>query len=556
MVAAEVTGELTAQSRYGAESVRKFREQGWWQDGSAAALLDQWAQTRPTDRFVSDGTAELGYAEVRDRAYRLGARLLGLGVRRGDRVLVQLPNWAEFPVAYLAIARIGAVVVPVMMVYRQAEVRHVLHNSGAVAVITTGRFRSFDHAEMFRALRPECPALASLIIARAQALDGEITFDEASGAGTDAAVPGDSVLGPYPDPDSPHVIVYTSGTESTAKGCVHTWNTIDFSGRGLARDVFEMTAADVMFMPSPLAHATGLVVGILVPLTAGAQTHLLDVWEPMEGLRRIERYRCTASATATPFVRMALDAAQDSDLDVSSMRFWLCAGAPIPEALAREFSGVFAGGLLVPLYGCSEVMAATCCHLGDPVERLAGSDGSPALPGIRIKIIDPDGAEAAAGVEGEICYWGPGAILGYWREPERSAAAIDPAGWHHTGDLGRADADGYIRVTGRLKDIIIRGGANISAGEVEGHLVAHPHIREAAVVGYPDERMGERACAIVVPADGATVTLEGISAFLRDERRISPQKVPERLVIADALPMTATGKVQKFRLRELASGGV
>jgi acyl-CoA synthetase (AMP-forming)/AMP-acid ligase II len=555
MVAAEVTGELTAQSRYGAESVRKFREQGWWQDGSAAALLDRWAQTRPTDRFVSDGTAELDYASVRDRAYRLGARLLGLGVRRGDRVLVQLPNWAEFPVAYLAIARIGAVMVPVMMVYRHAEVQHVLRNSGAVAVITTGRFRSFDHAEMFRALRPECPALVSLIIARAEALDGEIGFDEACSAGADAAVPDDSVLGPYPDPDSPHVIVYTSGTESTAKGCVHTWNTIDFSGRGLARDVFEMTAADVMFMPSPLAHATGLVVGILVPLTAGAQTHLLDVWEPLEGLRRIEQYRCTASATATPFVRMALDAAQDSHLDVSSMRFWLCAGAPIPEALAREFSGVFAGGLLVPLYGCSEVMAATCCHLGDPVERLAGSDGSPALRGIRIKIIDPDGAELVPGREGEICYWGPGAILGYWREPERSTAAIDSAGWHHTGDLGRADADGYIRVTGRLKDIIIRGGANISAGEVEGHLLAHPQIREAAVVGYPDDRMGERACAVVVPADGATVTLDGISAFLRDERRISPQKVPERLVIADALPMTATGKVQKFRLRELAAGG-
>jgi acyl-CoA synthetase (AMP-forming)/AMP-acid ligase II len=555
MVAAEVTGELTAESRYGAESMREFREQGWWQDGSAAALLDRWAQARPADRFVSDGTDELDYATVRARAYRLGARLLGLGVRPGDRVVVQLPNWAEFPVAYLAIARIGAVMVPVMMVYRHAEVQHVLRNSGAVAVITTGRFRSFDHAGMFRALRAECPAVASLIIARAEALDGEVRFDEACGAGLDSAVPGESVLGPHPDPDSPHVIVYTSGTESTAKGCVHTWNTIDFSGRGLARDVFQMTAADVMFMPSPLAHATGLLVGILVPLTAGAQTHLLDVWEPREGLRRIEQYRCTASATATPFVRMALDAAKDSGHDVSSMRFWLCAGAPIPEALAREFSATFAGGLLVPLYGCSEVMAATCCHLEDPVERRSGTDGSPALPGIQIKTIGPGGQEVPAGDEGEICYWGPGAILGYWREPERSAAAIDAAGWHHTGDLGRADADGYVRVTGRLKDIIIRGGANISAGEVEGHLLAHPQVREAAVVGYPDERMGERACAVIVLAAGATVTLEDLSAFLRAERRISPQKVPERLVIVDALPLTATGKVQKFRLRELAADG-
>jgi acyl-CoA synthetase (AMP-forming)/AMP-acid ligase II len=543
------TRELTVEGRFDAVSIREFRERGWWQDGSAAALLDRWAEERPEQRFVSDGTVELDYVTLRGRAHRLGARLLSLGVEPGDRVAVQLPNWAEFAVSYLAIARIGAVMVPIMTVYRHTEVAHVLRNSGAVAAITTGQFRSFDHAEMFRALRTDCPDLSNLLIARADAQDGELSFDEACAG---AEVPD---LGPHPDPDSPHLIVYTSGTESTAKGCVHTWNTLDFSGRGLANDVFRMTPDDVMFMPSPIAHATGLVVGLLVPLAVGAQTHLLDVWEPAEALRRIAHYRCTTTATATPFVRMALDAAAEGTTpDVSSMRFWLCAGAPIPESLAKEFAGLFVNGHLVPLYGASEVMAATCCHLEDSLERMSSSDGSPALDGVRIKIIGPDGGETSPGEEGEICYWGPGAILGYWQEPERSAAVIDGEGWHHMGDLGRADAGGYVRVTGRLKDIIIRGGTNISAGEVEGHLIAHPHVAAVAVVAFPDERLGERAAAIVVPAEGAVPTLEDLTSYLRTERRIAPHKLPERLVLVDALPMTATGKVQKFRLRELARG--
>lgn len=551
MAITDTTRELTVTGRFDAGSVQRFRERGWWRDGSAAALLDRWAAERPDQRFVSDGTVELDYATLRGRAYRLGARLLELGVRPGDRVAVQLPNWAEFAVSYLAIARIGAVMVPIMTVYRHTEVGHVLRNSGAVVAVTTGQFRSFDHAEMFRALKEECPELRTLIIARAEAQDGELAFDDAC-AGTD--VPDDGVLGPHPDPDLPHLIVYTSGTESTAKGCVHTWNTLDFSGRGLANDVFAMTPDDVMFMPSPVAHATGLVVGFLVPLAVGAQTHLLDTWEPNEGLRRISEYRCTATATATPFVRMALDAAKGEHPDVSSMRFWLCAGAPIPESLAHEFAGVFTNGQLVPLYGASEVMAATCCHLGDSLEKMSGSDGSPALDGVEIKIIDPEGGEAAPGEEGEICYRGPGAILGYWREPERSAAVIDAEGWHHMGDLGRADAEGYVRVTGRLKDIIIRGGTNISAGEVEGHLLAHPDVAGVAVVAYPDERMGERAAAIVVAAQGTTPSLESLTSYLRDERRIAPHKLPERLVLVPELPMTATGKIQKFRLRELARG--
>jgi acyl-CoA synthetase (AMP-forming)/AMP-acid ligase II len=545
MVTPEIA-TLTVQDRFDDDSVRLFRERGWWRDGSAAALLDRWAEATPNRRFVSDGTVELTYADLRERANGLGAALLRAGVRPGERVAMQLPNWAEFVVGYLAIARIGAVVVPIMTVYRQTEVAHVLRNSGAVAAITTGEFRGFDHAGMFRTLQKEIPALATLVLARTAPERGELSFDEASRTATEQAE-----LGPHPDPDQPHMIVYTSGTESTAKGCVHTWNTANFSGHGLATDVFQTRPEDVVFMPSPVAHATGLVVGILVPLTVGAETHLLDVWEPNEGLRRIERYRCTASATATPFVRMALDAQREAKRDLSSMRFWLCAGAPIPEALAIEFDQAFDGGVLMPLYGATEILAGTCCHPGDPLERRAGSDGSAALDGVRITLVGPDGEDVPTGTEGEICYWGPGAILGYWRDPERTRATVDDQGRHHTGDLGRLDDRGYMRVSGRLKDIIIRGGTNISAAEVEGYVAAHPAVAQVAVVPYPDERLGERSCAVVVPKPGERPTLADVTDFLRG-RDISLQKLPEKLVLVDALPMTATGKIQKFLLRDLA----
>jgi cyclohexanecarboxylate-CoA ligase/acyl-CoA synthetase len=547
--------DLAVHDRYDDDSIRRFRVEGWWRGGSAPALLDRWATERPTERFVSDGTVELDFTTTRARAYRLAATLLREGVRPGDRVAVQLPNWAEFAISYLALARLGAVMVPIMTVYRATEVRHVLRNSDAVAAITTGSFRGYDHAAMFRELQKDCPTLRILIVARGSAFGGELSFDDACDAAAGMVTPQPADLGPIRDPDLPHVVVYTSGTESTAKGCVHTWNTVAYSGWGLTEHVYRMTPDDVMFMPSPVTHATGFVTGILVPLMAGAHTHLLDVWEPAEGLRRIETYRCTTTASATPFVRMALDAAARGVHDLSCLRVWLCAGAPIPESLALEFAKTFGGGQLLPLYGCSEVMVATCCHLDDSTERKSGSDGQPAFPGVQIKTASSTGEQLPAGEEGEICYRGPGAVLGYWREPERTAAVIDAAGWHHTGDLGRIDQDGYLRVTGRIKDIIIRGGTNISAGEIEEHLIAHPAIREAALVAYPDERLGERACAVIVPVEGATLTLADVTQFLRTQRDIAIHKLPERLVTVDALPMTASGKIQKFRLRDLAASG-
>jgi cyclohexanecarboxylate-CoA ligase/acyl-CoA synthetase len=543
------TASLGVGDRYTPAEVQRFYDKGWWSRRHLTSYLDQWAAEDPAAPFMSDGVRSVTYGAFRDEAYQLARSMRRLGVRHGQRIVVQLPNWVEFATAYVAASRIGAVVVPIMPVYRFEEAEYVINHAEAVLAITTGTFRKFDHLEMFRDLRKSCPTLGDVIVVRGDAGTDELRFDDlvARMGGTNA----DDELGPVPDPDDVHLIVYTSGTESKPKGCCHTWNTFGFSARGLANDIFRMTRDDNVFMPSPVAHSTGLLVGVAVPLVAGSKAHLLDIWDPPTALARIEEHQCTISASATPFVRMALDAYDPNTSDMSSMRVWLCAGAPIPSTLVAEVMAAFPACHLLPLYGCSEVLAATSCNLDDPEPAVVNSDGRPALDGVEITLADAEGNPVDEGQSGEILYRGPGSMLGYWHDADRTANAIDQRGWYHTSDLGRVFGDGYVRVTGRLKDLVIRGGANISAREVEEHLDTHPKILASAIVGYPDERLGEKACAFIVPADASDVpNLNDIAAYLRDIRRIAVHKIPERLEIVDALPTGATGKIQKFELRK------
>jgi cyclohexanecarboxylate-CoA ligase/acyl-CoA synthetase len=388
---------------------------------------------------------------------------------------------------------------------------------------------------MFRELRPK-----SLVVVRGAAGEGEYSLadltqpDRADGEFDES--------GPRPGADDGHVLIFTSGTESRPKGCFHTWNTIGFTVRGLSK-AFGLDRDSVTFAPSPVSHGTGLAMGVAAPIWTGGSIHLQDVWQPKEGLARIREHRCTHAATATPFVRMALDAFDPATDDVSSMRAWVCAGAPIPASLAEEVSTAFRGCRLLPLYGASEIFATTACWLSDPPEMAVISDGRPALDGVEVRVLDESG---------EVCYRGPGGMLGYWRDPERTALAIDADGWYHTGDRGEFNAEGLLRLKGRIKDVIIRGGTNISATEVEEHLLTHPKVRAVAVVAMPDRLMGEKACAFVVPAEAEPPTLPELADYLKNVRRIAVHKLPERLEIVQELPMTPTGKVQKFALRDEA----
>ncbi|TMK45568.1 MAG: cyclohexanecarboxylate-CoA ligase, partial [Actinobacteria bacterium] len=439
--------------RYDDERVRSFYASGVWRAEVHSDLLDAWCLRQPHKVCVSDGSGELTYAELRGQAYRLAAALHRMGVGPGDRVVVQLPNWCEFAVTYAALARIGAVMVALMTVYRHDEVAYIAELTAAKGIVTTGLFRKFDHLRMVRDIRHRCPSIEFVIAARTDPGPGEHAFAELTRpeAGTEA--PSAVELGPPPSPDDGHVCIFTSGTEARPKGCYHTFNTFRASLQHLAKAI-GATEQDVAFMPSPLAHAVGMVYGLGVPLLSGSSTHLLDVWDPAVGLRRIQEYGCTSTATPTVFLQMALDAFDPARHDLSSLRVWTCGGAPIPSSMVDRMAQVWPQCRLLSLYGRSEVFVSTVCSIDDPVEWSSSSDGHPP-PWVELGILDGEGRVLPPGEEGEIVQRGPGTMLGYWHDPQRTADAFDQQGWAHSGDLGRIDDQGCLRLTGRLKDIII-----------------------------------------------------------------------------------------------------
>ncbi|MBZ5738375.1 AMP-binding protein [Nocardioides mangrovi] len=532
----------TVRDRYTDVEIAAYYYAGSWQPTSFNQLLAEQARAQPDDTFVFDSTTSISYAAMHERALRLAVGLKRAGLTAGDRIAVQLPNWTEFPLIAAAANRIGVVLVPIMPIYRGDEVGFVLRHSGARAVITCGEFRGFDHHAMMRSLLAEAPEVENLYVARGTGADSLAALEV---GGDLAALAAEA--GPDASPDDPFLIVYTSGTTSRPKGCFHTFNTIRASAAAI-RASLDYGRDDVQFGPSPVTHSTGLVTSVVLPLLVGASSYLMEVFEPGEALRRIEQHRLTAAVTATPFLQMLMQAYDPDQHDASSLRLWVCAGSPIPGSVVERSREMFAGCRTLSLYGRSENFLTTMCTVRDDEGRSITSDGS-AVAGAEVKIVGTDGLEVPRGEEGDIAYRGPSHMIEYFHDDEETALLFTPEGFSRSGDLGRMDADGYVRVTGRLKDIVIRGGMNISARELEEHLLRHPGIANVAAVGMPDERLGEKVCVYVVLAPGAEpLELADVTAYLR-EHEVATQKLPERLELVPELPMTATGKIQKHLLR-------
>ncbi len=542
----------TVADRYTEAQVKEYYDAGYWRHESFYEDVAAQAALRHDKVFIFDTTTSYTFAQLRDDALRLAAGLRRLGIDRGDRVVVQLPNWAEFALVAVALSRLGAVIVPVMPIYRGAEVSYVVEHSGAVAAITCDSIKGFSYLDMYAAVQDEHPEqLRHLVVARLEASSREtaparVTELSSLLAQGDLAELADEV-GPDSSPDDAFLIVYTSGTTAKPKGCSHTYNTIRASSAAIATSI-DYTAEDVQFGPSPITHSTGLVTSVVLPLITGASSHLMEAWEPIEGIERIEKHGCTVAVTATAFLQMMMGAHDSAVHDLSSMRYWVCAGAPIPGSVVEQANQMLGGGRVLSLYGRSENFLTTMCTATDAPERSATSDGR-ALSGASVKVIDALGDEVPRGTEGDIAYKGPSHMLGYYRNPAETDALFTLDGYSRSGDLGFMDDDGYVRVTGRTKDIIIRGGLNISARELEDLLLDHPAIGNVVVVGMPDERLGEKVCVYVIPASGQKApSLDEITGFLK-ERNVATPKLPERLEVVDSLPMTATGKIQKHVLR-------
>lgn len=536
----------TVTDRFSAEDIRHFYSTGQWQAENLFDFLEAQATANPDRLFVIDDASSFTYAEVRQRALRLAVGLKRRGIGRGDRVSAQLPNWAEFVVIAVALSRIGAILVPIMPIYRRDEVGYVLANAEVKVAICPQNFKKFDYLGMYQELRGELPGLQDVVVLRGTETPGDTLSYESLLADIESA---DAVaeLGPDAGPDEPFVIVYTSGTTSRPKGCVHTFNTYACAARQLAKAI-GYTADDVQFGPSPITHSTGLVTSVIMPLVHGATSYLMEAWDPHRGMTQIQKHGCTAVVCATAFLQMLMDAHDPATDGIATMRVWVSAGSPIPGSVVERGNQLFPDMRILSLYGRSENLVTTVCTVEDDPQRSVTSDGH-SLPMHSVQIVNPAGEEVPRGQEGDIAFKGASHMLEYLGQPEETAALFTPEGFSRSGDLGFMDEDGYVRVTGRTKDIVIRGGLNISVREIEDLLTAHAGVHGVAVVGMPDPKLGEAVCCYLVPADpAAPLALDEIKKYLLDAG-LAIQKVPQRLEVVEELPMTATGKIQKHLLR-------
>jgi acyl-CoA synthetase (AMP-forming)/AMP-acid ligase II len=514
-----------------------FTASGAWDEATLAGQVHRHAAAGGSRPAVVDdlGGRVRTYAELEHDARRVAGFLRELGVRPGDVVAVQLPNWYETVAIDLGIMMAGAVLNPMLPVYRSRELTHML-SVGAVRVLfTPATYRGFDYRPMVGGVRRTVPGLEHhVVVEPAGDLFGG--FPDPDNAGAVA-----------PDPGAVSELMFTSGTEAQPKAIMHTEQTAGSAVRAAAASL-GLEPDDVVWMPSPIGHSTGLNYGLRMALHHGLPLVLQDRWSPDDAAALVSRHRCTYTVAATTFLADLVAQARRGTYDLSSLRLFGSGGAPVPADLvtAAEASGM----TVLRLYGSTEVLVATWNRPDSPLERRVMTDGRP-LDGVDVEVRDGNG-RAVTGEPGEIFVRGPSTAVGFFADPDRTAATFTADGWVRSGDLGVMNPDGYLRVVGRKKEIIIRGGLNIAPRELEDLIVGLPGVAAVAVVGLPDDRLGELACACVVAAPGATPTLGDIVARLRD-KGLATYKLPQRLELVDTLPTTATGKVQKFRLVEAIS---
>ena len=519
-----------------------YRQQGLWGDASLADYWQQTARAMPDKIAVVDNHgASYTYSAIDHAASCLANWMLAKGIESGDRIAFQLPGWCEFTVIYLACLKIGAVSVPLLPSWREAELVWVLNKCQAKMFFAPTLFKQTRPVDLILPLQNQLPQLQQIVgVDKLAPATSALSLSQIIADNTPLTmaitVHGDELA----------AVLFTSGTEGLPKGVMLTHNNILASERAYCARL-NLTWQDVFMMPAPLGHATGFLHGVTAPFLIGARSVLLDIFTPAACLALLEQQRCTCMLGATPFVYDLLNLLEKQPADLSALRFFLCGGTTIPKKVARECQQ--RGIKLLSVYGSTESSPHAVVNLDDPLPRFMHTDGY-AAAGVEIKVVDDARKTLPPGYEGEEASRGPNVFMGYFDEPELTARALDEEGWYYSGDLCRMDEAGYIKITGRKKDIIVRGGENISSREVEDILLQHPKIHDACVVAMPDERLGERSCAyVVLKAPHHSLSLEEVMAFF-SRKRVAKYKYPEHIVVIEKLPRTVSGKIQKFLLRK------
>jgi acyl-CoA synthetase (AMP-forming)/AMP-acid ligase II len=446
-----------------------------------------------------------------------------------------LPNWHEAAVVYLAATLAGMVVNPILPSLRDHEVRFILEDVETAMIFVPHRFGGHDYAAMLERVTAAMSPAPEVVVLRGEA-GSHTPYPALLGQ------PPDPVKLPALDPDAAWMVLYTSGTTGRPKGVLHSHNSIHALICQI-RDHWIVDPGDTFLVPSPIAHIGGSIYAFECPLLLGTTAVLMDRWDPSVAVALMDSERCTHMAGATPFLQQLVSAAERAGTRLPDLKVFICGGASVSPSLIRRAAEYFDQAVVTRVYGCTEVPVTTIgAPRRDEAGRAADTDGRPGIA--EIKLVAHESAPAG---DGEICVRGPQMLLGY-RHPEDDAGSFDAAGFFRTGDLGRWIDDQYLVVTGRAKDVIIRNGENISAKEVEDLLAEHPGIAEIAVVGLPDERTGERACAVIVPAGTPVPDVASLLALLQS-KGVAKFKAPEEVVIWDALPKNDAGKILKHQIR-------
>lgn len=519
--------------------LRAFAGAGVWDERTIADQALALADADPDFVAFVEGDTMMTRAELLADAQALSAALHGRGLRAGDVIAFQVPNWRETAVINLSAALSGFVINPIVPIYRDHEVSLMLGDCGARAFFVADRFRNFDYAAMARRIGAQLPELVHVFTLRGQGPDDYSgLLAEGRGLRFDR---------PKVDPLGVKLVLYTSGTTGRPKGVLHSHVTLQHVLAASAAH-WGIKPGEATLMPSPVTHVSGYANGLEAPLVCGIRSVLMESWDARAALDLIERHSLVGTVAATPFLVELAAAARERGRRLPSFRFFACGGAAVPVDVIPAANAAFANCRAFRVFGASEVPLVTFGWPRD--ERLAAiTDGE--VVDYAVRIVDPEDRDVARGQEGEILARGPGMMLGY-ADAAQTAEAITPDGFFRTGDLGVLDAQGAITITGRKKDLIIRGGENISAREIEDVLHTHPAVREAAVVAMPHERLGEGVCAYVIRRDGAVASDTALAAELAAHVQASGlarQKTPERFELVADFPRTASGKIRKDMLR-------
>ncbi|HEY2302227.1 MAG TPA: AMP-binding protein [Acidimicrobiales bacterium] len=502
---------------------------------TSGSFLDECVQAVPDEEALIEGSHRLTYAQLGAASATMAAGLSRLGAGPGDVVTMQLPNWWEASVVYQALCRLGCVVNPVVPIYRQRELGFIIEQATPRAIVIPHRFRGFDYVAMVDQLLAGAGDRPAVVVVRAEGeLPEGFVAAEALLSGPSSPVPPEAA-----DPDDICLLLYTSGTTADPKGVLHSHNTLVYEVSSII-DICAVDRADTVFMPSPVTHITGFLFGLLMPPMLGMKAVFLDVWDPATAVDVVERETCRFTMGATPFLHGMVDEHLRRG-HPSALTLFMCGGADVPPPLVRQAAKVL-DAHVARIYGSSEFPTFCCGRPGDDLDVCADTDGMPLGP-VECRLDnETDGV-------GELLVKGPELFAGYL-DASLNDAAFSSDGYFRTGDLASLDSRGAVTIRGRQKDIIVRGGENISAKEVEDVLFSHPLVSEVAVVAMPDPVLVERVCAFVVPVAGGELTLADLVVFL-DGVGLARQKYPERLELVAELPTTASGKVQKFVLRQL-----